>query len=114
MSSGSDRRLLSQGNPEIGQASNPSRSRTTSVDRNLPRGANLPPKPTATPTGVGIIFNPTPMNHGKPSDAQEASSPPIVGSSDVPGTTLPTEATGLVTQPPISMASPLARDDNEV
>ena len=114
MSSGSDRRLRSQGTPEIGQASNPSRSRTTSVDKNLPRAARLPPNPLAIPTGVGILFNPIPMNQGKPSDAQEASSQPIVGHSEVPRTTLPTEVTGLVTQPSISIASPLAREDSEV
>ena len=54
------------------------------------------------------------MNQGKPSDAQEASSQPIVGPSGVPGPTLSIEATGLVTQTPISTASPLAREDNEV
>ena len=114
MSSGSDRRLRSQGNPEIGQASNPQRSRTTPVDKNLPRVASLPSKPPATPTGVGILFNPIPMNQGKPSDTQEASSRPIMGPSEVPDPTLSTEATGLVTQPPITTTSPLARDDNEV
>ena len=113
MSSGSDRRVRSQGTPEIGPASNPQRSRTNSVDKNLPRVASLPPKPPATPTGVGILFNPIPMNQGKPSDAQEASSQPIVGPSEVPGPTLSTEATGLGTHPPMSTASLLAREDNE-
>ena len=114
MSSGSDRRLRSQGNPEIGQASNIQRSRTTSVDKNLPQVASLPPKPPAIPTGVGILFNQIPMNQGKPSDAQDTSSQTIVGPSEVPGTMFSNEATGLGTHPPISTASPLAREDNEV
>ena len=75
---------------------------------------SLPPKPPATPTGVGILFNPIPMNHGKPSDAQEASLQPIAGPIEVPGPKLSNKATGVVTQPPISMAGPLAREDNEV
>ena len=54
------------------------------------------------------------MNQGKPSDAQEASSQPIVGPSEVPATTLSNEATGVGTLPPISMPSPLPREDNEV